>query len=82
MRKTAKDKIVENNIKNIVAFYVGTPANKINLSDSIESLGGDSLDFVEIVLEIEDKLAVLIPSEDADKFKNIGELIKYVKKNK
>jgi acyl carrier protein len=82
MSRQKRNKNIESSIKEIISFYVGAPLKDISLTDSIESLGGDSLDFVEIVLEIEDKFAVLIPAEDADKFKNIGELIRYVKKNK
>jgi acyl carrier protein len=82
MSRQKRNKNIESSIKEIISFYVNAPLKDISLTASIESLGGDSLDFVEIVLEIEDKFAVLIPAEEADKFKNIGELIRYVKKNK
>lgn len=47
----------------------------------MSDLEADSLDAVEIVMAIEDEFGVEIPDEDAENFKNIGDIVKYVKKN-
>jgi len=44
-------------------------------------LEADSLDAVEIVMAIEDEFGVEIPDEDAEGFKNIGDICKYVEKS-
>ena len=77
----AKSVKQENKIKGIIATHLKTPAEKLKNTDTIESLGGDSLDFVELILAIEEEFQFLIPAEDADKFTNIGELINHVKEN-
>ncbi|QUH26253.1 acyl carrier protein [Serpentinicella alkaliphila] len=47
----------------------------------MSDLEADSLDAVEIIMAIEDEFGVEIPDEDAESFKNIGDICKYVEKN-
>ena len=44
----------------------------------MEDLEADSLDAVEIVMAIEDAFSIEISDEDAEGFKNIGDIVKYV----
>ncbi|MFN3477709.1 MAG: acyl carrier protein [Candidatus Methylomirabilales bacterium] len=46
----------------------------------IEDLGADSLDTVEMIMEIEDEFGIEIPDEDAEKIQTVGAAIEYVKK--
>ena len=41
-------------------------------------LDADSLDAVEIMMELEDEFDIEIPDEDAESFKTIGDIVKYV----
>jgi acyl carrier protein len=41
-------------------------------------LGADSLDIVEIVMELEDEFDVSIPDEDAEKMQTVGDAVKYI----
>ena len=41
-------------------------------------LEADSLDAVEIMMALEDEFDITIPDEDAESFKNIGDIVKYV----
>lgn len=51
----------------------------ITMETSImNDLEADSLDAVEIMMAIEDEFGVEIPDEDAEKFKNIGDIVRYV----
>ncbi len=43
-----------------------------------EDINADSLDMVEIVMEIEDEYGIEIPDEELDRFKNIGDIVSYV----
>jgi len=44
----------------------------------MNDLEADSLDAVEIIMAIEDEFGVEIPDDEAEKFKNIGDIVKYV----
>lgn len=44
----------------------------------MKDLDADSLDAVEIMMELEDEFEIEIPDEDAESFKTIGDIVKYV----
>jgi acyl carrier protein len=44
----------------------------------MNDLEADSLDAVEIVMAIEDAFGIEISDEDAEQFKNIGDIARYV----
>jgi acyl carrier protein len=48
----------------------------------INDLEADSLDAVEIIMELEDVFSVEIPDEIAEGFKNIGDIVSYIEANK
>ena len=47
----------------------------INLMKDLEA---DSLDAVEIIMAIEEEYGIEIPDEEAEKFKTVGDLVRYV----
>jgi acyl carrier protein len=46
----------------------------------VDDLGADSLDTVEMIMEIEDEFGIEIPDEDAEKLVTVGTAVEYVKK--
>lgn len=51
----------------------------ITMETSImNDLEADSLDAVEIMMAIEDEFGIEIPDEDAENFRNIGDIVNYV----
>lgn len=44
----------------------------------VEDLGADSLDTVELVMQLEEEFGVEIPDEEAEKLTTVGEAIKYI----
>lgn len=44
----------------------------------MRDLEADSLDAVEIIMAFEDEFDVEIPDEDAENFKNIGDIVAYL----
>lgn len=54
---------------------VTTEANFIN------DLGADSLDTVELIMELEKEFDISIPDEEAEKIQTVGEAVTYVEKN-
>ncbi len=45
----------------------------------VDDLGMDDLDFIEMIMAVEKEFGLEIPDEDAEKFKTVGDLIKYLK---
>jgi len=44
----------------------------------VDDLGADSIDTVELVMAFENEFGIEIPEEDAEKLRNINDLIKYI----
>ena len=73
-QKAIADRIIE-----IVAEKMDKPKEEITEDKSfVNDLGADSLDTVELMMDIEDEFDVSIPEEEAQKIVTIGDAIKYV----
>jgi len=44
----------------------------------LDDLGADSLDVVELVLEIEQEFGIAIPDEEAERIKSVSDAIRYI----
>lgn len=53
---------------------------KIRLDDTIKDLGGDSLNLVQITIEIEDKYKIKFP-KDLRQFQTVEDVVRYVEQN-
>lgn len=76
--------MVFDKVRDIVADQLGvddvdsiTPATSL-----MKDLEADSLDAVEVIMALEDEFGIEIPDEDAENFKNIGDICKYIEENK
>lgn len=49
-------------------------------SNFIDDFGADSLDLVELAMEIEDEFDIEITDEEAEKIKTVGQAIKYIER--
>ena len=49
-------------------------------SKLIDDLGADSLDIVELLMELEDSYGITIPDQDAMQLSTIGDIIKFMEK--
>ncbi|QQE76080.1 acyl carrier protein [Brevibacillus composti] len=70
-------------VKKIIVDRLGVDESKITLEASFkEDLGADSLDVVELVMELEDEFDLEISDEDAEKITTVGEVVSYIDANK
>ena len=69
---------VEDQIKEIVVRIVHCDESTLTPSSTWEDLKADSLDMVQVLIAIEDTFGIEIPDEDAQKFTNFGDFVKYV----
>jgi len=60
-------------------------ADKLNIdqktvigSATLQDLGADSLDIVEIIMKMEDQLGVSISDEQAEKLQTVDDVVEYV----
>lgn len=75
------EKTVEERVIEIVCQQLNADASKVSTQTSfVQDLGADSLDTVELVMEFEEKFAIEIPDEEAEKITTVGEAIKFIEK--
>ena len=68
-------------IKSVIAEQAEVkPEEVTETAKFIDDLGLDSLDMVELVMELEEECGIEIPDEDAEKLTTVGEAISYVEK--
>lgn len=74
---TVEEKIKK--VKQIVAEKLGVDEAKVIPEASfVEDLGADSLDNVELVMELEHQFGIDIPDEEAQKIQTVKDAIDYV----
>ncbi len=70
---------IEERLKKILIKQFGEGEKTVTLETSfVNDLGADSLDIVELVMELEDEFDVSIPDEDAEKMQTVGDAVKYI----
>ena len=73
---------VQERVIKIVAEQMGVEKSKVAPETSfVNDLGADSLDTVELVMELEDEFDISIPDEDAEKIQTVGQAIKYIEEH-
>lgn len=71
---------IEEKVIQIVAEQMSVDKAEITRSTSfVNDLNADSLDTVELVMELEDEFDLTIPDDAAEKLKTVGEAIDYIK---
>lgn len=70
-------------IKVIIAENLGMDEEKITEESSFkEDLGADSLDLFEMVMGLEEKFDIEIPTEDLEGIKTVGDVVRYIQEHK
>jgi acyl carrier protein len=73
---------IEDKVYQIVSDQLSTERNELSRDTSfVNDLNADSLDTVELVMELEDEFDLTIPDEEAEKLKTVGEAIDYIQQH-
>jgi len=66
-------------VKEIIQDKLGVEPGKITKEASfIDDLGADSLDTVELIMQMEEEFNLEIPDEEAEKLTTVGDVVKYI----
>jgi len=72
---------VEERVIDIVCENLGVNKEQVTRQTSfIDDVGADSLDIVELVMELEEEFEITIPDDQAEKIKTVGEAIDYIER--
>ncbi len=72
---------IEERVIDIVAEQLGVEKDKITRDTHfVNDLGADSLDTVELVMELEEEFDISIPEDSAEKIQRVGEAVDYIEK--
>ena len=63
----------------IVAEQLGVEKEKVSSDTSfVNDLGADSLDTVELVMELEEEFDITIPDDAAEKIQTVGQAVEHI----
>ncbi len=73
---------IADKVKKIVVQNLGCSEDQVtDDAKFIEHLGADSLDQVELVMQLEEEFGVTIPDNAAERLSTVGDAIKYIEES-
>ena len=73
---------IEEQVIDVVAEQLAVEKGKITRETSfVNDLGADSLDTVELIMELEDEFDTTIPESAAEKIQTVGQAIEFIESN-
>ena len=68
-------------VKEVVMDKLGVEESQITeTAHFMDDLGADSLDTVELIIQLEEEFGIEIPDEDAEKITTVGAAVEYIDK--
>lgn len=69
-------------VKQLIVEKLGVEESEVTPEASFTNdLGADSLDTVELIMELEKEFDISIPDEQAEKIQTVGQAIEYIEAN-
>lgn len=68
-------------VQQIIVNQLGIDEEEVTPESDIDDLGADSLDFVEIVMAVEEEFDIELTDDEADKIDTVGDLVECIKAN-
>lgn len=66
-------------VKEVVLDKLGVEESQITeTAHFMDDLGADSLDTVELIMQLEEEFGIEIPDEDAEKITTVGAAVEYI----
>lgn len=73
---------ISTKVKAIIIDKLGVDENEVTPEASFTNdLGADSLDTVELIMELEKEFNIAIPDDQAEKINTVGDAIAYIENN-
>lgn len=73
---------VYESVKQVIVERLGVDESKITKDTSFrDDLGADSLDVVELVMEMEDRFNIEVSDDDAEQLNTVGKVAEFIEKN-
>ena len=73
---------IQNRVKAIIVDKLGVDESEVKPEATFTNdLGADSLDKVELIMELEKEFNITIPDDQAEKIATVGDAIAYVEAN-
>ena len=70
---------IESKVRDIIVDKLGVDAAEVRAEKSFTGdLGADSLDTVELIMELEKEFGIAIPDDDAEKIATVGDAVAYI----
>ena len=71
--------ITSEKIKEIIAKQLNKPVSEItDEKEVVKDLGADSLDVMEMLMNLEEEFNITVPEEDAVNIKTVGDIVKLI----
>jgi acyl carrier protein len=72
---------IEKQVRDIIVDKLCVNESEIKLESSFQNdLGADSLDTVELIMELEKQFEIQIPDEEAEKIATVGDAVAFIEK--
>ena len=65
-------------LKDLINSELGFETDNLTLESTLEDMGADSLDAVELIMAIEEKYDFEIAEADAKQFTSLGNIVAYI----
>lgn len=70
-----------NQLRSLLAKQFRIPEDSITMESELKKdLHADSIDFMQLLMTVEDKYGITIPDEELADFETVGDIVKYLEK--